>query len=63
MNQRIRVVNATLDLIFQNSDVRTFNNDNIDPNTCLTRDGVHLNQKGSIVLANNIRSMIKHLTA
>ena len=63
MNQRIRVVNATLDLIFQNSAVRTFSNDNIDPNTCLTRDGVHLNQKGSRVLANNIRSMIKNLTA
>jgi ribA/ribD-fused uncharacterized protein len=59
INQKIKVVNATLELIFKDSNIITCVNDNITPyNGCLATDGVHLNHRGSSMLASNLRGVI-----
>ena len=60
MNQKIKLVNASLELEYSNhSVVKTYPNLNVIPtNECLARDGIHLNRRGSSILASNIRYMI-----
>jgi hypothetical protein len=60
MNSKIKIVNSSLEYIFRNSTrVSIHSNNNIHPNVdCYTSDGIHLNHKGSSMLANNIRTII-----
>jgi ribA/ribD-fused uncharacterized protein len=60
MNQKIKVVNASLELFYKNSSVvNSYSNDNIDAShDSLTGDGVHLSRRGNSLLAGNLRSII-----
>ena len=54
---KLKAVNALLELEYKDSDILLCHNDNINSD-CLSSDGIHLNTKGSAILANNIRLTI-----
>ena len=62
MNSKIKYVNASLELFYRNSSyLHVSTNDNINPaGDFYTRDGIHLNHRGSSMLAGNIRNIINH---
>ena len=62
LNSKIKYVNASLELFYRDSSyLRVSTNDNINPaGDFYTRDGIHLNHRGSSMLAGNIRNIINH---
>ena len=58
LNTKIDKVNSDLEKYCQQNNIYFINNDNIKVEQCLNRSGLHLNRKGSSVLAANFSKFI-----